>query len=164
MDDRFKEQQIKDNAKQMRAVVLTHAIEVEDMLTEALGYFYSETRSTFSVYRLLEDLLTDLTFDKKIKLFKKFVDLVPEYFELRPSIIKDLYHIKDVRNQMAHRTTFVPWIMEDEPDWKEKVSFTKPGKTGFTFTVDELADYKNLCEYVVLCIVTALHKSDTPAT
>lgn len=176
MKDRIKESTIRENANKIRAEIIGSAIEVEDALTEALGYLYCASRDSFHVHLLIDDILSDLTFDKKIKTFKKFVDLSPESFEHRKTLLRDLNEIREKRNQLAHRGISFPWIFDENDidengynfltkeyiDWKEKCEFHKAGKSPFTFTVAELKNYKNLCELVKISIYVALNKLLTP--
>ena len=166
-----KEKIIRDNANLIRAEVIQNAIEVEDMVTEALGYLYTPDRNEFSAQILINDVLADLTFDKKIKLIKKFVDLYPENFSHCPNIIRQLNEIRETRNQLAHRAISLPWVFGEDDidtnnynslfkryvDWKESCDFHKPGKQTFTFTLKELEEYRTLANSLVLTIAMALN-------
>lgn len=172
MKNRNKEKIIRDNVNKIRAEVIGYAIEVEDALTEALGYLYCQSEDSFYVQLLINDILSDLTFDKKIKIFKKFVDLSAESFSHCKSILKDLNEIRELRNQLAHRTISFPWIFDENDidingynfltkeyiDWKEKCKFHKAGKDDFTFNVKDLENYKSLCEWTKTSIYIALNK------
>ncbi len=166
-----KEKIIRDNANKIRAEIIGYAIEVEDALTEDLGTLYCPDRKSIYVTLLINDIISELTFDKKIKIFKKFVNLSPESFDHQTSIIKDLNEIREKRNQLAHRKLSFPWVFDendiDENDfnfltkeyinWKEKCDFDKAGKETFSFSVKELEEYKSLCKWTKTSIYLALN-------
>ena len=110
---KHKEKTIRDNGNLIRAEVIQNALQVEDILTEALGLLYAPDRNEYAARTLIEEILSDLTFDKKIKLFKKYVDIFSEEFNHCPNIIKQLNNIRDTRNQLAHRTLSFPWIFDE---------------------------------------------------
>jgi hypothetical protein len=172
MKDRAIEKAIRDNANKIRANVIGYAIEVEDALTEALGYLYCPDKESYYVQWLINDIFVDLTFDKKIKLFKKFFDLSNDSFNHQKAIIKDLNEIREKRNQLAHRGIAFPWVFDEDDiddngyniltqefvNWRESCDFHKAGRGVFTFTVRELESYKILCKKTKMSIYIALHK------
>ena len=174
--DRVKEKTIRENANKIRAEVIGYAIEVEDLLTDALGYLYCPSKNSFYVQLLINDILSDLTFDKKIKTFKKFVDMSPDSFNYQRTIIKDLHKIREIRNQLAHSNISFPWIFDENDidendyniqtkeyvDWKEKCDFQKAGKETLTFTVKKLENYKSLCELTKTSICFGLNNLLSP--
>jgi len=168
----IKEETIRNNANKIRAEILGHAIEVEDLLTEALGHIYCPTNNKFYVHRIVQDILTDLTFDRKIRIFKKFVELLSESFDHDKKIIENLNLIREKRNQLAHSNLLLPWIFDENDlnedgynfltkeykNWKESCEFTKAGKNTFTITVKELENYKRLCEFTIISISIGMNK------
>jgi hypothetical protein len=153
----------KENANKIRAGVISSALEVEDALTLVLGHWYcpSDKDNEMVTNRLVEDVLADLTFDKKIKLFKGFVDNFPEEFPT--SLIKDLNDIRETRNQMAHRVFHDPSEMAEfypELDLESlnEFHFLKIGKTSFTFTLADLGKYEQLCRDIKYLIYFSADK------
>ena len=114
MKETPKENQIRENANKIRAEIIGKAIEVEDALTLTLGYLYCPLRKSQYVYLLVEDILTDLTFEKKIKIFKKFVTSFPSSFSHQAEIMNYLNEIREKRNNLAHRNIRLPWIFGEE--------------------------------------------------
>lgn len=149
-----KERIIRDNANKMRAEILGFAIEVEDTLTVALCNLYSKSHSA----DLINDIIVDLTFSKKINIFSKFVKEHPEFFLLQPNLIRDLNEIREKRNVIAHRTLSVPWMIAEDDfddeeidylsksisDWETKCEFMKGGKY-ITLSLEDLEIFKKLC-------------------
>lgn len=161
-----KQKTIEKNAREIRGGILNSALEVENVLTESIGFLYSDRNDDFSHYRLIEDILADLTFDKKIKLLKKNIDFEFGTFKRYNSIIKSLDEIRQIRNQIAHRKISFPWLFnesdidendynvltEEYIDWKEKCDFEKSGKDDFSFTLEELKDYQKKCELIIVIL------------
>lgn len=138
----------KESANRLRAEVLSNAIELEDSLTEALGYLYIPKKEEFYRDKLISDILSDLTFDKKIKLFKSFVQSYPEVFNDYPKIINKLNKIRETRNQMAHRATRWPSPFDYKPIDSNKLDFLKVGKNTFEFSINDLEIYIKECKFL----------------
>lgn len=87
----------KENADKIRAEVISSALDVEDAITLALGHCYcpNEGENEAIIDRLIEDVLADLSFEKKIKLYKRFIDRLPD---LPSGIIPQLNDIREKRN------------------------------------------------------------------
>lgn len=165
LDSMSRRKQIEENARIIRGGILNSALEVENVLTESIGYLYSDNVD-FLYYRLIEDIIADLTFDKKIRLLKKNIDFSFGVFQKHNSIIQDLHKIKEKRNQIAHRNLSFPWsfgesdldendfnfLTEKYVDWKEKYDFQKPGKQDFSFTLEDLKKYEKKCELVIVLL------------
>ena len=143
----------KDNSYRIRAGVINSALEVEDALTLVLGGFYNPTASFHDLFinRLVADVLSDLTFDKKIKLFTGFVN---EFDSSLRGVSQILNKIREIRNQLAHRTYYDSREMEllfelvEPKSEDDKFIFEKIGKPGFTFTLDDLREYQEMCHDV----------------
>ena len=161
-----KKKTIEKNAKEIRGGILNSALEVENVLTESIGFLYSNRNDSFSHFRLIEDIIADLTFDKKIKILKKNIDFEFGIFKKYNSIINDLNKLREIRNQIAHRNISYPWVFDendiDENDynfltknyiyWKEKCDFSKPGKDDFSFSLEELEKYQKKCELIIIIL------------
>ena len=140
----------KENADRMRAQVISSALAIEDALTLVLGHWYCphEADNEMVTNRLVEEVLVDLPFEKKIRLFKGFVDDFPSEF---PSeFIKELHKIREIRNQMAHRIFNDPGEMADffperNLEKLDSFQFLKIGKSHFSFTLEDLEKYVKLC-------------------
>ena len=161
-----KKKLIEKNAKEIRGGILNSALEVENVLTESIGFLYSDKTNEFSRYKLVEDIIADLTFDKKIKILSKNIDFEFGIFNEYKSLIKDLNDIRQTRNQIAHRNISYPWIFDENDidennfnfltenyaDWKEKCSFEKPGKDDFSFSFKDLENYQKKCELIIIIL------------
>jgi len=157
---------IEKNASEIRGGILNSALEVENELTESIGYLYSKRNDEFSHFKLVEDIISDLTFDKKISILKKSIDFDFGIFKKYKSIIKDLNDIKEIRNQIAHRNISYPWIFDEDDidendynfltknyvDWKEKCDFQKHGKENFSFSLADLESYQKKCELIIIIL------------
>lgn len=146
----------------MRSEILSFAIDVEDVLTEAIGQLYTQSGSADN---LINDILVDLTFAKKINIFSKFIKQYPQFFTRQPNIIRDLNEIREKRNIIAHRTLSVPWILSDDMrddeeiyyltkkliDWKTKCEFIK-GDKFISLTLQDLDEFKNICAHASMNI------------
>lgn len=157
-----KEKVIRENANKIRAEILGFAIDVEDTLTEAIGHLYTRSGSPTN---LINDILVDLTFSKKINIFSKFVKQYPEFFSRQPNLIRDLNEIREKRNIIAHRTLSVPWMYDENDmdndeidyltkeiiDWKTKCDFMK-GDKFISLTLQDLENFKNLCSHLSMNI------------
>lgn len=142
-----KDHEHRASANRIRAEVLSNAIELEDSLTEALGYLYVPKEENFYRDQLISDVLTELTFDKKIKLFKKFVDFYPEFFSKYP-VVKKLHEIRETRNQLAHRATRWRSPFEYEALDPNKLDFLKVGRNNFEFSLNDLEVYIEECKFL----------------
>ncbi|MDP2089483.1 MAG: hypothetical protein Q8J84_08800 [Flavobacteriaceae bacterium] len=143
----------------IRAEIIGGAINVEDNLTEILSYLYSSDE--LYRYQILKDILAELTFDKKIRLFEKFVKMMPETIEDYPKLIKELNHIRNVRNQMAHRTTSNFPIFE-EHDKPNTVRFLKYGKEDFSFSIEESEQFVKDCNFLKYYVFIVLERMSKP--
>ncbi len=149
----------KSSENKIRAEVIANAINVEDNLTEVLSYLYSSDE--LYRYQLLEDILAELTFDKKIRLFEKFVKMMPETVKDYPKLINELNHIRNVRNQMAHRTTSnLPFF--EEANKPNSVRFLKHGKSDFSFSVEESEEYVKNCSFLKFYVFIVLERMRKP--
>ncbi len=157
---------IEKNAREIRGGILNSALEVENVLTESIGFLYSNKNNPFSHSKLVEDIISDLTFDKKIKILKKNIDFESGIFKEYNSIITDLNNIRETRNQIAHRNISFPWIFgesdidennfnfltEKYVDWKEKCDFGKPGKDDISLSLEDLENYQKKCEMLIIIL------------
>ncbi|MCK5401015.1 MAG: hypothetical protein KAJ28_05220 [Flavobacteriaceae bacterium] len=155
---------------------MNSALEVENVLTESIGFLYSNRKDNFSHYKLVEDIIADLTFDKKIKILKKNIDFEFGVFKKYNSIIKDLNKIREIRNQIAHRNISYPWIFDENDidendynfltekyiDWKEKCDFQKPGKDDFSFSLEDLENYQKKCELIIVILRVGISELLSP--
>ena len=149
----------KSSENKIRAEVIGCAINVEDNLTEVLSYLYSSDE--LYRYQILGDILAELTFDKKIRLFEKFVKMMPETIEDYPKLIKSLNHIRNVRNQMAHRTASNSPFFQ-EPDEPNTVRFLKHGKSDFSFSIEEAEEYVEVCNFLKSYVFMVLERMRRP--
>lgn len=161
-----KKNTIEKNAREIRGGILNSALEVENVLTESIGFLYSDRKNEFSHYKLVEDIIADLTFDKKIKILKKNIDFEFGIFKKYNNVITELNKIREIRNQIAHRNISFPWAFGEEDieendfnfltekyvDWKEKCDFGKPGRDDFTFSLKDLEDYQKKCELMIMIL------------
>lgn len=139
----------------MRAEIIAYAIDVEDMLTEALGHLYQHPKPPD---KLINEVLIDLTFAKKINIFSKFVKDYPNHFIKHPTIIRDLHEVREKRNIIAHRKLEIPFFLDEIElgktdfdylsnkliEWQTSCDFVKGGKFE-SFTLLELEEFKALC-------------------
>lgn len=161
-----KEITIRQNAKRIRAEILCDAIDIEDILTRALGDLYTKS---VSADRLIHDLIIDLTFAKKINLFSKFVKEYPQFFAMGPTIIRDLNEVREKRNIIAHRVLSVPWFWEKDEfeeddndyvnneikEWETKCEFKK-SDTVTSFTLTDLESFRHFCSKLYFDIHTGV--------
>ena len=171
-----KKETIENNAKIIRGGILNSALQVENVLTESIGFLYSNREKEYSPFRLIEDIIADLTFDKKIKILKKNLDFSFGVFKKYNGIIKDLNEIREIRNQIAHRHISYPWIFGecdiDENDynfltkkyidWKGNCDFEKPGKEDFSFTLNDLKKFEQKCELIVVILRVGISELLSP--
>jgi hypothetical protein len=138
-----------EKAQLMRSSVINSAQNIEDTLTIILGHWYSPSKSDCEIIvnRLTKEVLVELSFDKKIKLFESFVDEFPTLFP--KTIVSDLNKIRTTRNQLAHRTFLDPTQIREPGDeiiMKEgEFIFDKIGKSDFIFKLDDLDKFEKLC-------------------
>ena len=153
---------IRDTAHLMRASVIDSAQNIEDTLTIILGHWYSPSKSDYEIIvnRLSKEVLVELSFDKKIKLFESFVDEFPSLFP--KSIVSDLNKIRTTRNQLAHRTFLDPTQIRapgDEIIMKEgEFIFDKIGKSDFIFKLEDLDKFEKLCSQTSMEIFNSAAK------
>ena len=150
-----KAETIRENANKMRAEIIAHSIDVEDILTEALGNLYVYPKQP---YNLINDIIVDLTFAKKINIFSKFVKEYSQFFTKHPTIIRDLHEVREKRNIIAHRALDIPFFLDETEldkedydylskkliEWRTSCEFVKGGKS-YSFTLTELEEFKVLC-------------------
>ena len=151
----------KENANRIRAEVLSSAIELEDSLTDALSYLYVPKNQEYYRYNLVSDILSELTFDKKIRLFKKFVNIYPEFFSEYP-VIRELNKIREIRNQLAHRASHSQSPFDIEPLDSNRIDFLKTGKDKFEFSIDNLEEYIKNCKFFSFYIYGGVNKITNP--
>ena len=151
-------------------------MEVENVLTEPIGFLYSNRNDSLSRYKLIDDIIANLTFDKKIKILKKNIDIEFGVFKKYNTIVKDLNEIREIRNQIAHRNISYPWIFGEDHidennynfltekyiDWKEKCDFQKPGKDYFSYSLTDLNQYQKKCELLILVLRVGLAELLSP--
>jgi len=161
-----KKKTIEKNSREIRGGILNSALEVENALNESIGLLYADRKNEFSHFRLVEDIIADLTCEKKIKSLKKNINYESGIFKKYTSIISGLHDSRETRNQIAHRNISFPWIFGEDDidendfnfltkeyvDWKEKCDFGKPGRDDFTFTLEDLKNYQKKCELIIIVL------------
>lgn len=140
---------IRDSANLIQASVINNAQNIEDTLTIILGHLYSPNKldNQIIINRLAKDVLVELSFDRKINLFKGFVNEFPAL--IPKTIINDLHKIRQTRNQLAHRSFLDPTEVRapgDEIIMKDgEFIFDKIGKEDLVFKLEDLDKFEKLC-------------------
>jgi len=147
-------EEIIEIGNRMRAEVIGTACDIENVLADALAHLYCPSKHDTYVPLLAADVFSDLTFEKKITLFCKFLKVLFSESEIK-TISKELHYIRETRNQFAHRVLHVPnkeflTLMVDsgikEGDVKDSIVFYKHGKKDFQFSQDDLNEFKRIAK------------------
>lgn len=153
----------KNKVKEIRTEVLSSSLRIEDTLVYSLARLYSSPNSKrLYIDNLEDDIFVDLTFDKKIKIFKKSFKYIEINIELTKEVNRQLYRIKEIRNNVIHREHRYYYFLEalntSQGNDSVNVNFEKKGKKNFSFSIEELKEYKILCKNVEQNIYSILNE------
>lgn len=150
-----------DEIRKIRGLILEYQLEVEQALEELLSYIIIPDHNNYNRLTLLSDILTELTFNKKIRLLKKYKYAFDKDIENYPNIFKDLNEVREIRNNIAHMQSD-NYFFDDEPfidvngtlfnhfenDCSEYVFYRISGKE-FRIKNEEIENYKLICKNII---------------